>query len=47
MPICQLCIVEMRKTMAVLRGEIEIIVAPVDMQRIVPGEPVAETVEAQ
>ena len=28
-------------------GEIEIVVAPVDMQRIVPGEPVAETVEAQ
>ena len=28
-------------------GEIEIVVAPVEMQRIVPGEPVAETVEAQ
>tara|TARA_B000000441_G_scaffold123400_1_gene99885 strand:+ start:102 stop:263 length:162 start_codon:yes stop_codon:yes gene_type:complete len=28
-------------------GEIEIVVAPVDMQRIMPGEPVAETVEAQ
>ena len=28
-------------------GEIEIVVAPVDMQRIMPGEPVSETVEAQ
>ncbi len=28
-------------------GEIEIVVAPVEMQRIVPGEPMAETVETQ
>ena len=28
-------------------GEIEIVVAPVDMQRIVPGEPATETVESQ
>ena len=28
-------------------GEIEIVIAPVDMQRIVPGEPATETVESQ